>query len=162
MLQERLLHVTSQMVNSRLISTGFRWAVLLVLFSGTVVACAGGGQARRGATEMVLTNFGLEVVGISLTAAGQMIDFRYRVVDTEKAAPVMRPRNRAYLVHERTGLKMKVPSLPKVGSLRQFSSVAKKNRNYAILFSNPGLLIRSGDLVTIQIGEMIIEHLVVE
>ncbi|RMG05855.1 MAG: hypothetical protein D6726_00540 [Nitrospirae bacterium] len=116
----------------------------------------------RQSIEAARGNFGIQVLGVRLTAAGQMIDFRYRIIDTVKAAPLMKPRNRAYLTHERTGIKMKVPSLPKVGSLRQFSSVAKKDRNYAILFSNPGQLIKRGDMVTVEIGKMRLEHLVVE
>ncbi len=137
-------------------------ALLLIIALALFHGCAGVLKDSRQSIEAVRDDFGIQVLGVRLTAGGEMIDFRYRIIDTEKAAPLMKPRNRAYLTHERTGIKMKVPSLPKVGSLRQFSSVAKKDRNYAILFSNPGRFIRRGDRVTVEIGKMRLEHLVVE
>jgi hypothetical protein len=136
--------------------------LILIVALAFLPGCAGLIKDNRQSIEAARNNFGIQVLGVRLTAAGQMLDFRYRIVDTEKAAPLMKPRNRAYLTHERTGIKMKVPSLPKVGSLRQFSSVAKKDRNYAILFSNPGRFIKRGDRVTVEIGKMKLEHLVVE
>jgi hypothetical protein len=57
-----------------------------------------------------------------------------------------------------------VPSAGKVGPLRQTvrSGKPEANRNYFILFANPGKYVKPGNKVTVVIGDFKAEDIVVE
>lgn len=106
--------------------------------------------------------WGIQVLGIRPTAAGHMLNFRYKIVDPEKAAALVNPRIKPYLMDQASGKMVAVPNMPKVGSLRQRSLEAKGGRTYFILFSNPRKFIQSGDKVTVVIGDLRVADLIVE
>jgi hypothetical protein len=112
--------------------------------------------------ETVTEKWGIEVVGIHLSAAGYMTDFRYRVVAPEKAAAILKRDTKTYLIDQKTGAKLLVPSSPKVGPMRQITRKPTAGRVYYVLFANPGHLIRAGNKVTIVIGDCRLEDLVVQ
>lgn len=93
-----------------------------------------------------------------------MLDFRYRVVDPDKAVPILDFKVKPYLVDHKSGAKFAVPNPPKVGSLRQTTRSGKPvaNRVYCVLFANPGRLIEAGNKVTVVIGDFRAENLTVE
>jgi hypothetical protein len=105
---------------------------------------------------------GIIILGVRLTGAGYMLDFRYRVSDPEKAAPLLNQKLKPYLIDQTSGAKLLVPSLPKVGALRQRSGRSDSNWTSFILFSNPGKLVKQSGLVTVVIGNLRIEDLIVE
>lgn len=107
--------------------------------------------------------WGVEVLGIHTAATGYILDFRYRVLDAEKAAPLLdrRIKPAPYLIVEKDNAKLGVPVTSKLGALRQTTFNVKANRNYFVLFSNPSRHVRSGDKVTVVIGDFKAEHLVV-
>jgi hypothetical protein len=115
-------------------------------------------QQQQAAIE---EQWGVRVLRISLTAEGQMLDFRYRVMDEEKAKPLFSRQSKPYLVDEATGAKFLVPESPKIGALRT-TREPKPDRNYFIIFVNPGRYIKKGNRVTVVIGDFKAEHLVVE
>ncbi|MBW8307098.1 MAG: hypothetical protein K0M46_09780 [Thiobacillus sp.] len=105
---------------------------------------------------------GIEIEGIRLSAAGYMLDFRYRVLDPVKAAPLLDRKIQLYLLDEASGARLAVPSAPKVGSLRTSSrSKIIPGRNYYILFANPGRYLQAGSKVTLVAGDAEINHLIV-
>jgi len=106
--------------------------------------------------------WGVRVLSIRQTAGGYMLDFRYRVVDPEKALRLVSRKDKPYLIDQATGSKFMVPSPPKIGPLRQTSVKPLANRNYFILFANPGKYVKPGNKVTIVIGDFRVENLVVE
>jgi hypothetical protein len=106
--------------------------------------------------------WGVEVIGIRQSAAGYMLDFRYRVLDAKKATPLLDRRIKPELVVAKSGATLKVPVPPKIGALRQSAKHVKDNRNYFILFSNPGRHVLPGDKVSIVIGEFKAENLTVQ
>ncbi len=106
--------------------------------------------------------WGIKVLGIRPTAAGFMLNFRYKVVDAEKVSAFMGPRTKPYLIHQATGLKFKVPQMAKVGALFQRMSKAIPDRIYFALFDNPNMLAQSGTKVTVVIGDCEIKNLVVQ
>ncbi len=112
-------------------------------------------------SERYVKDWGIEVLGIRETAAGYMLDFRYRVIDPEKASVLLKKSTRPYLVDQRTGATLVVPNPPKVGPLKSVYN-PKKNRNYFIMFGNPGKFIKKGDKVTVVIGTLEIKDLVVQ
>jgi hypothetical protein len=109
-------------------------------------------QAARMAEQ-----WGIEITALRLTAAGHMIDFRYRVLDAEKAKPLFVRKTRPYLVHQASGKVLAVPTTAKVGALRT-SDPPQANRIYWMFFGNNGL-VRPGDRVDIIIGDFKAESL---
>jgi len=105
--------------------------------------------------------WGIRIVSIRLTAAGHMLDFRYKVVDPEKASTLLDRRNKSYLVHQNTGVKMTVPRT-RLGPLRQTAVKPVAGKDYFILFGNMGEVVKQGDKVTVVVGVVRAENLIVE
>jgi hypothetical protein len=105
---------------------------------------------------------GVEVVGVRRTAKGYMLNFQYRVTDAEKAKELLKRRTAAYLVHEPSGARLGVPSMPLLGSLRQSTMEPEKDRVYFMLFSANGLAVSPGDKVSVFFGKYRFDHLTVQ
>ncbi len=111
--------------------------------------------------EELPEKWGIKSLALRRSAGNRMIDFRYRVLDPVKAAPLFDGKVHPYLVDEATGAKFQVPNPPKVGPLRSVRN-PKAETNYFILFANPGEYLKPGNLVSIVIGGLEIEHLTLE
>lgn len=105
--------------------------------------------------------WGIRILGIRRSAADYMLDFRYRVIDAEKAKPLFNRRTQPYLIDQASGAKLVVYSSPKTGPLRS-SNVPQAGRNYFIFFANPAKYVKAGNLVTVVIGDFKAENLTVE
>lgn len=106
--------------------------------------------------------WGIEVVALRRTAGGAMLDFRYRVIDPEKARPLLDRGSKAFLIDQASGRRMGVPDTPKIGPLRQTAREPIAGRTYFVIFSNPGKLLGAGDRATVVIGDFRAEDIVVE
>jgi hypothetical protein len=104
--------------------------------------------------------WGVEVMDVRQTAAGYMLEFRYRVLDAEKAKPLFERRNKPVLTHSETGARLIVPTPAKTGALRN-SNPPLEGRIYWMFFANPGKLVKPGNHVSIEIGEFRVDGLVV-
>lgn len=96
--------------------------------------------------------WGVRPISIQLTATDYMLDFRYKVVDAQKAAAIINRKTRPYLIVEKTGVRLNVPASYKIGPLRQSAQFAQPNRNYFMLFANPGRHVKAGDSVSVVAG----------
>ena len=96
--------------------------------------------------------WGIELVAMRSTAAGHMVDFRYRVLDAEKAAPLFKRQTKPYLLHQESGLALGVPNTAKIGSLRN-SNTPQEGRTYWMFFGNHQRVVKKGDMVTVAIGD---------
>lgn len=105
--------------------------------------------------------WGIEVTSLRLSANGHMLDYRYRVLDAEKANDLFKRQIKPYLIHQRTGKVLAVPDTAKLGPLRN-SNIPQKGRIYWMFFGNAGKIVHPGDRVTVVIGELRVEDLVVE
>ena len=114
-------------------------------------------------TEVEAT-FGIRIEGLRLSAAGSMLDFRYRVLEPVKAAPILDGKVQPYLLDEARGAKLGVPDTPVLGRIRQTSRNHKilTDRTYFIMFGNPGKALRSGDKVTLLLGSLKVTDLTVQ
>lgn len=110
----------------------------------------------------VESTWGIRVLGIRLTAAGYMLDFRYRLLDAQKANALFNRRIKPHLIVEKSGAKLQVPITNKLGPLRQTATHAKVDRNYFTFFANPGRHVDSGDKVTVVIGEIRLKDIAVQ
>jgi len=115
--------------------------------AATVVA-AGAGVA--------VPAFGIEFLDTRLSAAGSLVDLRYRVLDPDKAAPLLDRKVRPVLVHTETGRRYYVPQPPIVGALRQTTrgtQAPQPGRTYFMLFANPDRVLKGGDTLALFVGD---------
>ena len=105
--------------------------------------------------------WGVEVVFVRQTSAGYMLEFRYKVLDPEKAMPLFERQAKPMLTHTETGSRMIVPTPAKTGALRN-SNTPLAGHTYWMFFANPGKFVDQGDIVSIEIGDFLVEGLVVE
>lgn len=123
-------------------------------------------EATGGLSELE-EEWGIRLLGIRPSAAGYVLDFRYQVLDPEKATPILQRKysRNPHVIVEKSGAILRVPFSPKVGSMRQSVRTAnqiKPGKRYFMLFANPGKHVESGDQVTLVIGEFRAEHVVVQ
>jgi hypothetical protein len=107
--------------------------------------------------------FGIRVISLRRTGAGTMLDLRYRIVDAAKAKVLLERKLAPVLRDHRTGIVAGVPRAPKVGQLRSTGKFVHVNdRNYTVIFANPGRLITRGSRVSLMMGELSASDLIVE
>jgi hypothetical protein len=95
--------------------------------------------------------WGVDSLSVKWTESGEVIRFSYRVLDAEKAKALNDKKNEPSLVDPKAGVKLVVPSLEKVGQLRQ-SATPEAGKAYWMAFSNKGRRVKRGDLVDVVIG----------
>jgi hypothetical protein len=105
--------------------------------------------------------WGVDSLGVRTVESGQLIRFNYRVVNAEKAQALNDKKANPYLVGEASHVKLVVPSMEKVGQLRQ-SSTPEAGRSYWMVFSNKGGYVKPGDRVSVVIGTFRASGLVVQ
>lgn len=110
--------------------------------------------------RLVKRQWGVEVAWVRRLAAGQMLEFRYRVSDPEKAKELFVRHEKPHLVDEASGLRIRVASFATTGEIRN-SNQPKAGRMYWMLFPNPGGAIARGNRVTVEIGKFRAPGLVV-
>ncbi len=115
----------------------------------------------KNAGDLLAQKWGIRLLPLRSTAAGNMLDFRYRVLDARKSAALFRRETKPYLLHQRSGKVLAVPNTAKIGPLRN-SDTPQEGRNYWMFFRNTGHLVSKGDKVTVIIGEFRVEDIVVE
>src|ERR1700747_1369561 len=93
--------------------------------------------------------WGVDSLAVKWTESGEVIRFSYRVLDAEKAKPLNDKKNEPALIDPRAGVKLVVPSLEKIGQLRQ-SATPENGKVYWMAFSNKGRLAEPGHHGTIQ------------
>lgn len=103
----------------------------------------------------VSETFGVEVHGARLSASGYVIDLRYRVLDADKARPLLDRKVMPVLVDVSTGERFYVPQPPVVGALRQTSrnNAVALGKNYFMLFANPDRRVKAGQTLALYIGD---------
>jgi hypothetical protein len=105
--------------------------------------------------------WGVDSLSVKSAEAGEVIRFSYQVVDTEKAKLLNDKRVAPSLIDERAHVKLVVPTMDKVGQLRQ-SGPPEAGRTYWMLFSNKGGYVKRGDRVSVVIGKFRADGLVVD
>lgn len=113
-------------------------------------------------SQSVEERLGVHIRGVRLSAAGFMLDLRYRILDADKAALFLDRKFVPYLL-DSAGARLGVASSPKIGQLRSTQRGAiRLDRDYSMLFGNPGRYLQQGSKITLVIGEHKIENITVE
>jgi hypothetical protein len=104
--------------------------------------------------------WGVDSMDVKWTESGEVIRFTYRVLDPVKAAVLNDKKFEPSLIDPDAGVKLVVPSLEKVGQLRQ-SSPPEAGKSYWMAFSNKGRYVKKGHRVDVVIGTFRAQGLVV-
>jgi hypothetical protein len=105
--------------------------------------------------------WGIDSLTVRAAESGEIIRFSYRVLDPDKAAQLNDKKADPLLNDPKARVQLVVPSLEKVGKLRQ-SSTPIAGKSYWMAFSNPGRHVKPGDHVSVVIGKFRAEGLLVE
>ena len=113
--------------------------------------------------KQLADKWGVELLGMRLTTAGYMMDFRFRVLDVDKALPLFDHRIKPHIVADRSNIKLPVPMSTKVGAFRPTNrgKNIKADKTYYMIFGNPDRHVKVGETVTVVIGDFKVEHLMV-
>ena len=95
--------------------------------------------------------WGIDNLLVQGTASGNLIRFSYRVTDPARAKSLNDKRATPYLIGQRSRAMLQIPVMEKVGQLRQ-TGTPEAGRQYWMVFSNKGNLVKSGDRVNVIIG----------
>ena len=118
-------------------------------------------QPSKRAEEYFNVIWGVEGLSVKAVESGALIRFSYRVIDPGKAGILNDKRIDAFLVAPALGVSLSIPSLEKVGQLRQ-GATEEAGKSYWMAFSNPRRTVKRGDHVNIVIGQFHADGLVVE
>jgi hypothetical protein len=105
--------------------------------------------------------WGVESLGVKWTESGEVIRFSYRVLDPEKAKTLNDKQFEPSLIDPQAGVSLVVPTMDKIGKLRQ-SSTPEAGKSYWMAFSNKGRLVKRGHRVSVVIGKFRADGLVVD
>ena len=104
--------------------------------------------------------WGIDSLQVKAVESGQMIRFSYLVLDPVKAAQLNDKKATPALIDSQARVKLDVPTMEKVGQLRQ-SSAPEAGKTYWMVFSNKGAVVKPGDRVSIAIGKFQADGLLV-
>ena len=105
--------------------------------------------------------WGVDSLSVKAVESGELIRFTYRVVDPIKAKDLNNKKIEAFLISPEASVKLVIPSLEKVGQLRQ-SNTPEAGKSYWMAFSNPRRTVKRGDRVNVEVGQFHAVGLVVE
>jgi len=166
--QDRLLNMVTIVTLANAIACSI---ILVTVLSGCATQLEGGHSSgpdgitpATGLQEHgVEARLGIRMEGLRLSAAGYILDFRYRVLDPAKAAPLLDSKIRPYLLDDASGAQLGVPDTAKLGQLRtKGRNKVVAEQGYFIMFANPGRFVQAGNKMTLVMGDLRIENLVVQ
>ncbi len=143
------------------------WLICLML-PGVNLGSAAEQGARPAApaapkeTTAAAEKLGIKSLGVWLLAAGNMLEFRYVVLDAKKSKPTFDKKLKTYLLEQGSGEKLDIPVDTKFGPVRASSRAPEVGREYYIMFKNFGHAVKRGSVVTLVIGDSKLENITVQ
>jgi hypothetical protein len=101
----------------------------------------------------LLSDYGIAVRGLHRSAHGYILDLRFRVRDPARAALLLDGGRKVQLLDGVRNARLGVPESPVIGGMRQTSRnhVVYTDRDYFILFVNPGRAVQPGDTLELAV-----------
>jgi hypothetical protein len=121
---------------------------------------AAGAMPEKAKRYYALT-WGVQDLSAKLVESGSLVRFNYRIIDAKRAAPFQDKSSAPAMIDLRRQVSLVVPTMEKIGPLRQ-ATAAEEGKTYWIAFSNAGGHVKPGDRVSVVIGSVRIEGLIVE
>ena len=156
------------------------WLVLVPFAAGAALAAT---PSTGGAHQAVVTNkkasryaagampagarwhyadvYGVDQLSAKLMESGALVRFSYHVVDATKAQALQDKEASPSMLDPVANVALVIPTLEKVGPLRQ-SMPAENDKTYWMAFSNKGNPVKRGHKVSVVIGPVRIDGLVVQ
>lgn len=106
--------------------------------------------------------FGIRIEAIRLTARGLLLDIRYRVLDPERAWPLLSRGVRLALYEASFKGALRTPETPTLGALRQTTPRPVAGRVYFALFDNTRAGLPAGAEVRLELEGTLSRPLCVE
>ena len=107
-------------------------------------------------------DWGIQPVHLRITAEGYMMEFRYKVLDEEKALILSDRKFFPSLLSMKSQAKFSVPYGSTVGYLKSNRKFLKKGKNYIAMFSNENRHMLPGDQVRIQVKDQLTPVLTID
>jgi hypothetical protein len=117
-------------------------------------------HSQRG-EQWMAARFGIDDIHVRSISSGSSLEFRYRVLDADKAAVLTDRNTTPYMIDQETGIKLQVPVMEKIGALRQ-TTTPQVGKQYWMIFANYGKLVKPGRRVDVVCGTFHIRGLTVE
>ncbi|MEZ4864699.1 MAG: hypothetical protein R3C14_25535 [Caldilineaceae bacterium] len=99
---------------------------------------------------------GLRVTQVMLTAPRNIVDVRYQVLDPDKVLVVHDDAQPPTIINEKTGAVLSIPTH------QHHLTPREVGRIYRLHIINPDRIVKRGDRVSLVVGDMRLENLVVE
>lgn len=119
------------------------------------------GELPRSARQFYELSWGVDELSVKLAESGQLVRFSYRVTDIAKANALQDRASAPQLLDEKIHAVLQVPTMEKVGPLRQ-ATPPEVGKSYWMVFSNKGNLVKRGHRVSIVIGSFRVDGLIVQ
>lgn len=105
--------------------------------------------------------YGVDELSAQLTESGALVRFTYHVIDARKAQPFQDRAVQPNMLDQASHAVLAIPVMDKVGPLRQ-SMPAKNGMTYWMAFSNKGGPVKAGHAVSVVVGTIRIDGLIVQ
>jgi hypothetical protein len=106
--------------------------------------------------------WGIDDLNVKAVESGVILRFSYRVLDPVKARSLNDKKLNPVVESPDKGIRLVVPTMEKIGQLRQAPQKIEAGKSYWMAFSNSGRLIKPGDRVDVVIGNFRAQGLQVE
>jgi hypothetical protein len=113
-------------------------------------------EADPAQVSAIQETWGIRIVNVAVTAGGGLIDLRFQVIDPDKALGLLNPDGFPALVDAASG-----QVLDKGGAHGGHAKGFKAGRTYYFLYQNNGGALRAGSRVTVRIGNVSLENVLV-
>ncbi|WP_233867543.1 hypothetical protein [Paraburkholderia adhaesiva] len=113
------------------------------------------------ARELYGASRGVDSLSVRRTASGNLLRFSFRVTDPNVAKVIGDKSATPYLFGHMSHAVLEVPVMENIGQLRQAGTL-EVGREYWMVFSNKGNLVKAGERVDVFIGSFHVDGLVVE
>ena len=97
--------------------------------------------------------WGVEVLFVRQTSAGYMLEFRYKVIDPAKAAPLFERQTKPVLTHVNSGAKFIVPTPAKTRNPRKARRIRTLSRDTPLL---SGTIVITRQIIQFTDGDLLI------
>ena len=149
-----------------------KWMLLAMILAGSILILPAEAQSPalgsyrpnrlpRRAQMFYEGVWGVDSLSVRLVESGEVVRFSYRVVDPERAKALNDGRSEPSLIDPRAGVSLVVPTMEKIGKLRQ-TGAPEAGKAYWMAFSNKGRPVKKGDRVDVVIGQFRAPGLVVD
>ena len=137
-------------------------AFVLLLAAAWAVWASRGPQPAAVAGEFpanaeIEERFGVRFTFLAVTGRNGLVDLRYRVTDAGKAKNFGHyTETSPLIINEKTG------NMIETTKMGLHNHRVEPGRIYYVMYRNTGEILQSGDLVTIQVGDLKLEHVQVQ